>query len=128
MNSKTVRLLCVFVAWWFLLPHVMQYGSIWESQANPTENVTVVMRDKQEFTGTLSRAWDKSMVLDLPNGRRLNFSDDDHLSMSFVPKAPGTSFFAPWRSLLVFTVFNVALLFLGGLIPIIKRERRPQAS
>jgi len=95
--------------WFFSMDLALQYGSIWDSQANPTPGVTVVMNDGEEISGELRRTWSKEWMLTTKDGTRFALSSFSHMRIER-PLEPRTLSSA-WRSWFPIALIN--LLFIA---------------
>jgi hypothetical protein len=53
----------------------LEYGSIWSLRAHPVPNATVRLRNGQEVTGELSRAWSQEWIVRTTDGAEVFFSE-----------------------------------------------------
>jgi hypothetical protein len=117
----------------FVFSPALQYGAIWDHRARPTPDVKVMLREGRVVTGTLSREWSRDWVLSLPDGERIQFSDEGGYDwMEFqAPVHKGTQggvsmLIESWRSLLpMFLVSFACIALLISTVPFGPR-REPQ--
>jgi hypothetical protein len=96
------------VIMWFVLGSVMVYGSIWDSQARPTRNVEVHLKDGSVIHGSLWTDWDRQYVLETKDGLQYKFTE---FSMMTVKELRiDEVFLSHWRATIPF--FMVGMVFL----------------
>lgn len=105
----------------YLMGQAAEFGQIWDSVANPRENVEVGLGEKT-YKGTLSRNWDKSWVLVLDSGERIIFTKFSWMAtqMEVGDKDESLLFPSFWRALLP-PFLVVAAMMLLWLLPGFKR-------
>jgi len=87
----------------------MHYGSIWDSQVYPIQNVTVMLSG-HEYVGELSRTWNNAYRL-VEQGHTHIFTEQDGAGMAFHPSTDESfSMLKHWR------VFAGVWLAIAGLI------------
>ena len=111
--GTSLRVVLAFVVWYFAVSVAMIYGSIWESRANPKQDVFVAFVDGSSARGTLMRNWDKSWSLATGDGQEVRFDDFQSMAWSVPKEPPGV--FQSWRALvpvsLISACFVVFVLF-----------------
>lgn len=114
--------IAVLLLWFIGMDLALQYGSIWESQANPTPGVTVVMNDGEEIAGELQRTWSNEWLLTKDDGTRFVVTSYKYMRFELHEKSGGLS--SRWRSWL--PVIHVNLLPIAYLLGTsFRRRRRP---
>jgi len=91
------RTLAVLVVWWCLVGPAATYGGIWERHVHQLPGITIQFKDGSTLTGDLSRNFDQSWELLLPDGRSRLFTPTEWVAMSSSPNAQH-SYFELWRS------------------------------
>lgn len=84
-RREILRLGVIFIAWFLAMQMAIKYGGIWNSQANPTANVTVTLKDGRSYKGALSREWRGTWQLAQAKGLHVRFDEDTYTVMSFQP-------------------------------------------
>jgi len=102
------RVLVGLVFWWYAMDAAIVYGGIWDSRANPTPNVEVVLANGSRSKGELRRDWDRSWLLTVADGSEVRFVD--HQMMSFERPLKPRGFWAYWRSLMPVALVGAAFL------------------
>lgn len=98
-SRSLARLIVVSAIFCIALDLAVQYGGIWQSQAQPAQGVEVTLSDgRTVMTGSLRRAWSKDWVLETSDGRQWRFQS--YTAMRFQPPAQADSFRASsrWRA------------------------------
>lgn len=111
-----MKQIIALLLWLYMMDLAVVYGSIWDSKANPSKNVTVTLEDGRTFTGDLSKDWNKLWVLETADGATVMFKDFT-LMATPLPKQPmETRFFSHVRALFpMVAVATVCLLVWAGL-------------
>ncbi len=104
------RILVGLVLWWYAMDAAIVYGGIWDSRANPTANVEVVLANGSRLKGELRRDWDRSWLLAVADGSEVRFVD--HQMMSFERPLKPHGFWEHWRSLMPVVFVSAAFLML----------------
>lgn len=105
-------LLIALVIAYFAFDASIRYGSIWDMQANPKENVVVELNAATTVTGSLSRTWSGDYIIVKANGEQWQFNK--YQSMSFPIPQGEVNFLSLWRSMLPATL--VAWLYILWLL------------
>lgn len=113
-------LICGCLLWFYAMDLALQYGSIWDSQTNPTTGVTVVMKDGEKVSGELRRSWSKDWLLTTDDGTSVVV--DSYKSMRVKRPLEPRSFTSMWRSWL--PVALISLLAFGFFVGALLRPRR----
>jgi hypothetical protein len=66
-----MRILILYVLWFFAFNAAFVYGDIWDSQAHPYKDVGVALNNNEVINGTLYRQWDKTWVLTTESGNKI---------------------------------------------------------
>ena len=125
-TPSLARLLVVSAIFYYLLGQALEYGAVWQSQAEPTPGVDVTLSDgKTVMTGTLWRAWSKEWVLETADGQQWHFQN--YAVMRFRPPEQGglVRDRSAWRSLLpgaVVVSVWFAWLLQGLGLPVLRRR------
>jgi hypothetical protein len=107
--------LAVTVVGFWLLSLALKYGGIWDSQANPTLNAQVELKDGRVVEGSLSSGWDEQYILKSNDGTHIEFREFRVIRTSAPPKTEtGHPLLRHWRGtvpvLIVGWVMAIAIL------------------
>lgn len=110
---NVIRILIASILAIVLMHTSVQYGTIWDSQANPSRGVTVTFKGGTQVKGDLSTAWNGGYILQTDTSE-LRFNDFE--MMEYQPASvEGNILARHWRTMvpmgLVLTIYALWLAF-----------------
>jgi hypothetical protein len=93
---------------WYVMSSVMVYSAIWDSQARPTKNVEVHLKDGSVIHGSLSSDWDRQYVLETKDGLQYKFTEFNMMTMKELRF--DDTFLSHWRATMPLYVLSMVLL------------------